>query len=191
MKHRGQPNVAVAFFGDGAVNQGVFHESLNFASIWDLPVIYVCENNLYAMSARTTDLLAAESVAARARAYRIESVQVDGMDVLEVFRAADAAVHFARERQRPYFIECLTYRFAGHSKSDVRKYRSREEEQSWQARDPLALFSSRLLRDGVSDADEIRAIRDQVAEEVEAAVQFAIDSPENDPAELFTDVYVD
>ncbi len=187
--HRGLPNVAVTFFGDGAVNQGAFHESLNFASIWDLPVLYVCENNLYAMSARTEQFLAAESIAARARAYRIESVQVDGMDVLEVYRAADGAVRRMREQRRPHFIECRTYRFAGHSKSDVRKYRTRDEERAWQQRDPIRLFSERLVRDGLCRTTEVEAVRDQVKEEVERAVEFAVASPENDPGELFRDVY--
>lgn len=190
-QHRGLPNVAVAFFGDGAVNQGIFHESLNFASVWNLPVLYVCENNLYAMSARTDQLLAADSIVARARSYRIEAVQVDGMDVLGVYQAADAAVRYVRERQRPYFIECLTYRFAGHSKSDVRKYRTREEERAWQERDPITLITARLVEEGVCGPHEITTVRDQVVAEVEAAVQFAISSPENDPAELLRDVYID
>ena len=187
--HRGQPNIAVTFFGDGAVNQGVFHESLNFASIWNLPVLYVCENNLYAMSARTDQLLAAESIAARARAYRIESVAVDGMDVLEVYRAADAAVRQMRRAPRPYFIECRTYRYAGHSKSDVRKYRTRDEEQQWQDRDPIRAFTARLVDEGTCGTDEIESVRAEVAEEVEKAVEFALASPENDMTELFRDVY--
>lgn len=189
IKHRGLPNVAVVFFGDGAVNQGVFHESLNFASIWNLPIVYVCENNLYAMSTPIARTLGAEGILERVRAYRIEGARVDGMNVLDVYRAAEVAREHVRTTQQPYFLECITYRYVGHSKSDVRKYRTRDEEQQWQARDPITSFVHAITTNGWCAPAETDRVRGEVATEVEEAVRFAIASPEPDPVELFTDVY--
>ncbi len=189
LKYRQLPNVAVVFFGDGAVNQGAFHEALNFGSIWDLPVIYVCENNMYAMSAHIDRMLGGEGVLERARSYGIEGVRVDGMDVTAVFEAATAARRAVLDRQRPYFIECTTYRYAGHSKSDVRKYRTRDEEAQWRERDPIVLFSKHLAEMAVSTAEEMSALRDEVVAEVEAGVEFAKRSAEGGAADVLTEVY--
>lgn len=189
LKHRQMANVAVVFFGDGAVNQGAFHEALNFGSIWRLPVVYVCENNLYAMSAHIGRMLSAEGILERARGYQIEGVCVDGMDVVAVYEAAKQARRVVVEGQRPYFIECTTYRYAGHSKSDGRKYRTREEEAQWRERDPIALFSRHLTTAGLCAADEIAAVREEIVAEIEAGVEFAVRSPEGGASDVLTDVY--
>jgi TPP-dependent pyruvate/acetoin dehydrogenase alpha subunit len=189
MKVRKLPNVAVAFFGDGAVNQGAFHEALNFGSIWQLPVIYVCENNLYAMSAHIDQMLGASGILERAQAYQIEGVRVDGMDVLAVYEAASKARQFVAGQQRPYFIECTTYRYFGHSKSDGRRYRTREEEAEWKERDPINAFSTYLREAGLCTESEIATIRKEVESEVEAGVEFARQSAEGGPVDVLTDVY--
>jgi pyruvate dehydrogenase E1 component alpha subunit len=183
------PQVAVSFFGDGAVNQGVFHEALNFASIWELPVVYVCENNLYAMSAHVDDMLGAESIVARAQSYRIDAVRVDGMDVCEVHGAAARAVERARTERRPAFIECLTYRFAGHSKSDARRYRTKEEERAWRDRDPIDVFQRRLTEREGWRPEEVDAVKSEIARQVEDAAERAFQAAESAPEELFQDVY--
>lgn len=189
LAYRGLPNVSVAFFGDGAVNQGIFHESLNFASIWDLPIAYICENNLYAMSTHVDRMLGAEGIIERARAYRIEGVRVDGMDVLAVYDAATAAVAHIRTQRRPYFIECLNYRYLGHSRSDARKYRTVDEEQAWQARDPIERLVRWLTDGGLCTPKDVADICKEVEREIDAALNAAIESEEADPSELFTGVY--
>jgi TPP-dependent pyruvate/acetoin dehydrogenase alpha subunit len=172
LKMQGQRQVVACFFGDGAANEGVFHESLNIASVWGLPVIYVCENNLYAMSTPVRTAFKIPDIAARATAYGIPGYIVDGMDVTEVRRVTAEAVEVARQGRGPSLIECKTYRFLGHSKSDNRNYRTREEEAEWEARDPIKLLSEKLLARGMT-ADELAQIENRVTKEIDGAVEFS------------------
>lgn len=182
--------VTVCFFGDGASNEGSFHESLNLASIWKLPVIFLCENNLYGMSAPIKEMMNIENIADRASSYGIPGVVVDGTDVLAVMDVTKKAVQRARDGEGPTLIEAKTYRWRGHSRSDARKYRTREEEKYWvQNKDGIKLFKERLLNFGIVTEEEIKAIEDRVNKEIEEAVQFAENSPEPSLESLEQDVY--
>jgi len=182
-KLRRSGQVAVCFFGDGAANEGAFHEGLNFAAVQRLPVVFVCENNLYGASTPYTQVSLVEDVAARAPAYGVPGRIVDGMDALAVHAAAVDAVAAARAGDGPTLLECKTYRFVGHSRSDARGYRAREEEAAWKERDPIARLRAELPE------DETAAIEVAVDEEIDDAVEFARSSPEPDPEELLGDVY--
>jgi len=182
-KLRRSGQVAACFFGEGAANEGAFHEGLNFAAVQRLPVVFVCENNLYGASTPFTRVSLLEDVAARAAAYGVPGRIVDGMDVLAVREATSEAVAAARAGDGPTLVECKTYRYVGHSRSDARGYRTREEEAEWKERDPIA-----RLRAQLSDADAVR-IEAEVEEELDEAVEFARNSPDPDPAELPGDVY--
>jgi TPP-dependent pyruvate/acetoin dehydrogenase alpha subunit len=168
--------VAVCFFGEGATNEGAFHEGLNLAAVRRLPVVFVCENNLYGASTPFAEVSRLPDVAARAAAYGVPGEIVDGMDATVVHDAARKAVIGARAGDGPVLLECKTYRFVGHSRSDARGYRSREEEAEWEARDPIA-----RLRPEVPDAGAVEAEVDAV---IEDAVEFARRSPDPDPARL-------
>jgi TPP-dependent pyruvate/acetoin dehydrogenase alpha subunit len=175
MRRSGQ--VVVIFFGDGAANQGTFHESLNLAALWRLPAVYVCENNLYAMSTPVREACAIEHIADRAAAYGMPGVRADGMDVMAVAAAVCAAVERARAGRGPSLIECKTYRFLGHSKSDQRVYRSRDEEAAWRERDPIARFREAALEHGWASAADLEAIAREALAAVDASVEFARSSP--------------
>jgi len=183
--------VVAIFFGDGAVNQGTFHESLNLAALWRLPAVYVCENNLYAMSTSVRDACAIEHIAERAAAYGMPGVQVDGMDVLAVAAAVRSAVERARAGRGPSLIECKTYRFLGHSKSDQRVYRSREEEATWRGRDPITRFRTTLLEHGLASAAELDAVARDAVAAVDTAVEFARTSPFPAPDALTAGLFAD
>jgi TPP-dependent pyruvate/acetoin dehydrogenase alpha subunit len=180
----------VCFFGDGASNTGNFHESLNLASAWKLPVVYVVENNLYGMSVPFEKVSALQDIAARAAAYNMPGVTVDGMDPIAIYEAVSSAMERGRRGRGPSLVECKTYRWYGHSRSDPREYRTDEEEERWHARDPLVTFSKTLLEQGIVTREEIEAIDELVEEKMEQAVDFALDSPMPDPAEVEKDVYV-
>ena len=190
MKLQKQDRVVVCFFGDGASNTGNFHESLNMASAWKLPVVYVVENNLYGMSVPFNKVSALPDIAARAAAYDIPGVVLDGMDPVAVYEAASAAVERARRGEGPTLIECKTYRWYGHSKSDPRKYRTKEEEAGWHAQDPIPQFAKRLLDAGIATQEELDAVETKATEAIENATQFALASPMPDPTEVEQDVYV-
>lgn len=181
--------VSVCYFGDGATNEGAWHEALNAAAIWDLPVVFVCENNLYAASTPFNLAFRIENVAQRAQAYGIPAVVVDGNDLLAVYRAAGEAVARARSGEGPTLIECMTYRLCGHSRSDPRTYRTKEEEEAWQARDPLPTFRSYLLTEGGLAEAQIVEVERVVEDALKAAIDFAEASPEPDPADLYTHVF--
>ena len=177
--------VVLSFFGDGASNQGTFHESLNLASIWKLPVIFFCENNLYAMSTPARDAMAVSDVAARATAYGMPGRIVDGNDVLAVQAAVGEAAERTRRGGGPELIEAKTYRVAGHSKSDRCEYRREEEERVWrEERDPIRLLAAKLLEEGALDNDGIEAINAQAQQQIDDAVEFATNSPDPDPEGL-------
>jgi acetoin:2,6-dichlorophenolindophenol oxidoreductase subunit alpha len=181
--------VAVSFFGDGANNEGAFHESLNLAAVWKLPVVFVCENNLYGMSVSTARSTAVTDVAARAAAYAMPGVIVDGNDFAAVAAASFTAADRARAGDGPTLIECKTYRTRGHSRSDRNRYRTKEEIETWRARDPIALFETELLALGLIGREEIDAVAAAAEREVVEAVAFAEASPVPDVAGLLDDVY--
>lgn len=181
--------VCVVFFGDGAANEGAFHESLNLASVWTLPVIYVCENNQYAMSMPVHASMKVGRIADRAAAYGLPGEQVNGMDVLAVYDAATRAVERARRGAGPTLLECLTYRYRGHSKSDAQRYRTREEVEDWRARDPIVQFQQRLIAEGVLSAKAAEPLAERARAAIDDAVRFAESSPEPDPATLLDGVY--
>jgi acetoin:2,6-dichlorophenolindophenol oxidoreductase subunit alpha len=170
--------VVVSFFGDGANNEGIFHESLNMASIWKLPVVFVCENNKYGMSTAIERSTAVANVADRAAAYSMPGVIVDGNALSDVVEASCAAVARARSGQGPSLIECKTYRHRGHSKSDRNRYRTKDEINDWKDnRDPIALYEEQLKEFGLATSDELENLRDDVRREVAAGLEFAKASP--------------
>jgi len=188
-KLRKTDQVAACFFGEGASNQGTFHESINMASAWTLPVIFVCENNLYAMGTRQSRIMNLEDVADRAAAYGIPGVKVDGNDVLAVFEASQKAVDRARRADGPTLVECKTYRRRGHSRADPAKYRPKDEVEQWLARDPLRRFKEVLLQNSLFSEAELRGVEEKVAVDIEEAVKFALQSPYPAPEEALEDVY--
>lgn len=188
-KMKGSGKVVICFFGDGAINEGSFHESLNMASIWDLPVVFVCENNMYAMSVPWRDVTKLPDAAARACSYGIPGEVVDGMDVLAVRGAVKKAVDRARRGEGPTLIECKTYRYYGHSHSDPRAYRTKEEEAAWKARDPINALRDGLIAMGWLTEAEFDKMDETVQTKLETAVRFAQNSPEPSPDELTTDVF--
>jgi len=189
IKLRGTDQVAVCFFGDGASNQGTFHEAINLAAVWRLPVVFVCENNLYAMGTRQSQVMLIENVADRAQAYGIPGVIVDGNDVLAVYEAANDAVRRAREGKGPTLIECKTYRHKGHSRVDPATYRPKAEAAEWLKRDPIVKLKTHLLQTHTLSEGEIKNIEIEVTEAVDAAVKFAVESPYPAPEEALEDVY--
>jgi len=189
IKLRKTDQVVVCFFGDGASNQGTFHEAINMASIWNLPVLFVCENNLYAMGTHQTRVMAIENIADRAAAYGIPGVAVDGNDVLAVYEAAHEAVDRARKGEGPTLIECKTYRHKGHSRFDPATYRPKEEVGEWMKRDPIAQFKVRLLEMKTLTEEEVNKIEQEVAAAVEDAIKFAMESPYPAPEEAVENVF--
>jgi pyruvate dehydrogenase E1 component alpha subunit len=187
--YRETDQVVLCFFGDGAVNEGAFHESLNLTSLWRLPVIYVCENNLYGMGTAVERASAVPEVFRRAQCYDMEVESVDGMDVLAVREVADRAVRHARRNHEPRFIEATTYRYRGHSMADPGAYRTKEEIQEWEKRDPIGRLRKHLIDQGLATEEELDRVNEEEAAAVEDAVKFADESPEPAPEELFADVY--
>ena len=181
--------VTACFFGEGASNQGTFHESLNLASAWNLPVIFVCENNLYAMGTRQSRIMKITNIADRAAAYGMPGCVVDGNDVLIVYEAACAAVERARSGKGPTLIECKTYRHKGHSRVDPAKYRAKEEVQGWLDRDPIKRLKQKVLNDHILSNEEINTIEKEASAKIEASVKFAVESAYPAPEEALEDVY--
>ena len=188
-KLRHTDQVTACFFGEGASNQGTFHESLNLASAWDLPVIFVCENNLYAMGTRQSRIMKITNIADRAAAYAMPGCIVDGNDVLAVYEAACTAVERARSGKGPTLIECKTYRHKGHSRVDPAKYRAKEEVQEWLDKDPIKKLKQKLLNDNILNAEEISRIEGEAKAKVDASVKFALESAYPAPEEALEDVY--
>ncbi len=187
MKKTGQ--VVLCFFGDGASNTGNFHESINLAAAWDLPVVYVVENNLYGMSVPIENAAAELDIADRACAYGIPGQVVDGMDVMAVRGAVGEAMARARRGEGPSLIECKTYRWYGHSRSDPRAYRTREEEAAWKARDPILTFAAQLVEEDIATQEETDAVKENAEQEIERAAEFALGSPMPQAEELEAYVY--
>jgi pyruvate dehydrogenase E1 component alpha subunit len=164
--------VTACFFGDGAVAEGVFHESLNLAALWSLPALFLCENNLYAMGTQIARHQSQTDIAAKGAAYGIESAAVDGMDLAAVEDAARRAAAFVRQN-RPFLLELQTYRFRAHSMYDAELYRSKEEVEQWKRRDPIAAYVARLRELGFLREDDLKLLQEQVESDVAQAVDFA------------------
>ena len=190
-KYLSTDQVTLCFFGEAAVNQGAFHESLNMAQLWKLPCIYICENNQYGMGTSLARAMSLSDIAQKACAYELASEFVDGMDVLAVREATLRAVERARKDYLPTLLEVRTYRFMGHSMSDPGNYRTRAEIEKYQERDPIKLFSTTLREEKIVDDKGLEEIDKKVREEVDDALRFAEESPLPDPNELYTDVYAD
>src|SRR5438132_7995424 len=188
-KYKETGQVTVCFFGEAAVNQGAFHESLNMAQLWKLPCIYICENNKYGMGTSLERAMSLHNISEKACAYELASELVDGMDVLAMRHATERAVKLAREQSAPTLIEARTYRFMGHSMSDPCKYRTRAEIEKYQERDPIKLFTATLTENEILTDKAIDEFEAEIKEEVEHAARFAEDSPEPEPEELYTNVY--
>ena len=188
-RYRRNDNVSVTYFGDGAANQGQVYESFNMAELWKLPVVYVIENNRYAMGTSVTRSSATTDLSKRGLSFSIPGEQVDGMDVRAVRAAGEKAVAWCRQGNGPYILEMLTYRYRGHSMSDPAKYRSREEVQKMRTEhDPIEQVRTRLIGTGIASEDELKKIDGAVRDLINEAAEFATNNPEPDPSELYTDV---
>ncbi|WP_300378849.1 pyruvate dehydrogenase (acetyl-transferring) E1 component subunit alpha [Henriciella sp.] len=188
-KYRENDNVCVTYFGDGAANQGQVYESFNMASLWDLPVVYIIENNQYAMGTSVARASAETELFKRGISFEIEGEEVDGMDVYAVKKAAEKAIKYARSGKGPYILEMKTYRYRGHSMSDPAKYRKREEVDDIRTHhDPIDTLKAKIMEAEIADEDELKKIDKEIKELVKEAADFSLDSPEPDPSELWTDV---
>lgn len=191
IKYRGGDQVSVCYFGEAAANIGAFHETLNMASLWDLPAVFICENNGYGMGTAVARASAVKSLTVRGTAYEMPAEAVDGQDVLVVREAMDRAVARARSESKPTLLEIRTYRFVGHSMSDAAHgtYRTKDEVEEYRRRDPIKVLAERMRADGILDDAGWSALEAEVKAEVDDAYTFADESPDPDLAELFTDVY--
>lgn len=172
-KMREEEGIICCFFGEGAVDEGEFHESLNLASLWELPVLFVCENNLYSMGMPFELAEAETDLVRKAGSYKIEGAAEDGMDVTAVREASRKAIEYVRRERKPYFLECRTYRYRAHSMFDPERYREKEEIEEWKEKDPISTFVNRLKEEGILTDKQLNKLNEQVAEEVEASVRFA------------------
>ncbi len=188
-KMKGTDRVVMCFFGDGATNEGAFHEAVNLAAIWDLPVIFVCENNKYGMSFSTEKSMKVENISDRAAAYGIPGITVEGNDADAVYAACHEAVQRARQGHGPTLVENITYRWKGHSKSDKNLYRTKEEIEDWKHKDPIVKFENRVIEQGVLTREDCDAIAAETREKTRVAIQEATTAPDSDPAELLSSVY--
>jgi len=191
-KYRGNDNVSLAYFGDGAANQGQVYEAFNMASLWKLPVIYVIENNMYAMGTSVERASAEVELYKRGISFEIEGEEVDGMDVLAVREAGERAVKHARAGKGPYILEMKTYRYRGHSMSDPAKYRKREEVDDIRTHhDPIEGLKGQILELGHATEDDLKKIDNEIKAIVKEAADFSLESPEPDASELWTDVLIE
>ncbi len=182
-------NIVLCFFGDGAVNEGSFHEALNLASLWNLPVLFLCENNQYGMSMSSEKAVAGESIASRGSSYGIDSIQIDGNDVETVYESVASYKNEILSKGGPKFIEAVTYRYRGHSKSDRNLYRTSDEIEYWkEEKDPIKRYIGKLLESGISE-EELRGIESSVKNEIRNAVKQSLDSPLSPVTNLEEDTY--
>jgi len=193
IKYKKEDNVAVCFFGDGASNEGLFHECLNMASIWKLPIIFVCENNFFAESTPQWYASASDTIAERAQAYDMPGVRVDGKDLMAVYEVSAEYIERARRGEGPALIECVTYRNYGHFEGDEQKYKNKEDglEKTLADRDPLNVFREYAIEHGLLSEEELDEIRAQSEADIEVAVEFAKTSPEPSPEALYEDIFAD
>ncbi len=190
-QYRGTDNVVMCYFGDGASNIGYFHEALNLAGVWDLPVLWVAENNQYGMGTAVSRASAVSKLVQKASAYGMKGKSVDGMNVLEVHKATQSALKAIRAGKGPQFLEMITYRYEGHSMGDPLRYRTKEEVEKWREDDPIGMLERHILAEGIATQDELESIDASVEEEVDEAVRFAEESPLPSPEALFSNIYVE
>lgn len=188
-KIKKQKNVAVSFFGDGSSNEGAFHEGINFASVYDLPCVFVCENNLYGASTPVSLVVKADSIAKRSCAYGIEGVTVDGNDFTAVYEAAARLIDKARNGDGPSILELKTYRRCGHSRRDAKEYMDKEEMAYWMSRDPIVIYAGKLKEAGFLSENDISIIEKEVEDEIEKAVEYAQNSEDPKPEDALLDVF--
>lgn len=189
-KLRKEKRVAVSFFGDGASNEGAFHEGLNAASVYDAPVVFVCENNLYGASTGYSRVSKVDNVADRAASYKMRSEIGDGMDVFDVFERMRAAAAWAKEGKGPTLLELKTFRLCGHSRRDPNNYMTPEEKEFWKSKDPILQVEAAVPAEGIATEAEMKAVKARVEEEVEDAIIFAQNAPEPKPDDLYDDLFV-
>jgi pyruvate dehydrogenase E1 component alpha subunit len=190
-KMQNRDSIACCFFGDGAVDEGEFHESMNLASLWNLPVLFVCENNFYSMGMPFEHAQAETDLVKKAGSYKVKGSTVDGMDLMAVWKASSGAIRYVREQKKPWFLECQTYRFRAHSMFDPERYRKKDEVKEWKKKDPITTFIEQLRKEGVLTDTELNRIRKSVAEEVEAAVEFSENGTDEPVEHLSRFVYSD
>jgi len=191
LQYKAEDAVVVSFFGDGATNAGAFHESLNLASAWKLPIIFICENNFFAIGTSLARVSPPKELHKRVKAYDMPSEQVDGMDVLAVREAIESAVGRAREGDGPSFIEAVTYRYRGHSMSDPDDYRTKREEKIWKERDPIVRLAKQLRDQAIISPDDLKELQEEINVTVDESVRFADSSAWPEMEELMKDIYVD
>jgi pyruvate dehydrogenase E1 component alpha subunit len=183
--------VTICMFGDGATNIGYFHEALNLSKVWNLPVLWVCENNLYGMGTAVERASAVSEIRQKAEGYCMPNERVDGMDILAVRQATLDALAYIRDAGGPFLLEIVTYRYRGHSMGDPERYRKAEEVKKYQENDPIGIYRNYLVREGIASENELDSVESLVEEETRDAIQFAESSPEPAPEELFSDIYAD
>jgi pyruvate dehydrogenase E1 component alpha subunit len=189
-KFKEEKGVSICFFGDGAAARGTFHESVNLASLWKLPVVYICENNRYAVSCCVDNGIAGKDIAIRAKSYAIPGFTVDGNDVEEVYKISKEAVLRARNGDGPSLIVADTWRHRGHFEGELDNYRDQKERQKWLAKDPIIKFTEKLIKENDIDEKTLNLIEDEVKENIEKAIEFAENSPVTSEEELFEDLFV-
>lgn len=190
-QYAGNDNITICMFGDGATNIGYFHEALNLAKAWGLRVLWVCENNQYGMGTTVERASAVTEIRQKAEGYGMKNSQVDGMDVMKVYAAAEEAIKYVRENGQPYFLEVDTYRFRGHSMGDPERYRKQEEVKKWQENDPIGIFRAYLVKEKIATEAALDKIDAKADDETNKAVEFAEASPEPGMEELFKDIYAE
>ncbi|MCI0394257.1 MAG: pyruvate dehydrogenase (acetyl-transferring) E1 component subunit alpha [Chloroflexi bacterium] len=190
-QYRETDSAVLCFFGDGSTNIGYFHEALNLAGVWDLPIVWICENNQYGMGTAVERASAVPKMVDKAKAYGMKGKQVNGMNVIEVHEATARALKDMRAGKGPQFLEMLTYRYEGHSMGDPLRYRTKDEVEKWRADDSIGILERHLLEQGLAGREKLEEIDQAVEQEVNAAVQFAEESPLPAPEELFRDIYVE
>jgi pyruvate dehydrogenase E1 component alpha subunit len=184
-------NAVLCFFGDGSTNIGYFHESLNLASVWNLPVLWIAENNQYGMGTSVSRASAVPEMVDKASAYGMEGKSVDGMNVIDVFEATRSALGAIRSGEGPQFLEMITYRYEGHSMGDPLRYRTKDEVEKWRDDDPIGILERHILHEDIAGKEELEAIDQSVEEQIEEAVQYAEESPLPAPDALFSNIYVE
>lgn len=187
-KLRGDKKVTACFFGDGAINQGSFYESANLAAVMGMPIIYVCENNLYAVSWHVNKATMVKDLSEKALAFNMKAKTIDGNNVMEVYETFREAVEYTRKQSKPMLIECKTYRCHGHSAVDKREYRTREEEECWKLRCPVKTFEEKILNEGISKT-RVEEIKKDIEKQVDEAVEYGMQSPFPQPATAFTHIF--
>jgi pyruvate dehydrogenase E1 component alpha subunit len=190
-QYTGKDGVTICMFGDGATNIGFFHEALNLSKVWNLPVIWVCENNQYGMGTTVERASAVSEIRRKADGYDIPNERVNGMNVMDVYSASERVLEFVRSGKGPYFLEIVTYRFRGHSMGDPERYRKPDEVKKWQEEDPIGIYQRYLEKQQIAELPELLAIEKQVEEEIRLAIEFAESSPEPAPEALYEHIYAD